>query len=54
MIDVLRQLGMKIWYTSQKRNTPICTRNTTVSIRRIEERIKAKGIDFKTYNTTYF
>lgn len=30
-----------------KRNTPICTRNTTVSIRRIEERIKAKGIDFK-------
>lgn len=30
-----------------KRNTPICTRNTTVSIRRIEERIRAKGIDFE-------
>ena len=29
-----------------KRNTPICTRNTTVSIRRIEERIRAKGIEF--------
>lgn len=30
-----------------KRNTPICTRNTTVSIRRIEECIRAKGIDFE-------
>ncbi len=30
-----------------KRNTPICTRNTTVSIRRIEEKIRAKGIDFE-------
>lgn len=30
-----------------KRNTPICTRNTTVSIRRIEERIRSKGIDFE-------
>lgn len=40
-------LGFENLVYVTKRNTPVCTRNTTVSIRRIEERIRAKGIDFE-------